>query len=187
MEIIEQNFLQHIETATNYKELIEPASKTAEKILECLNNNGKILLCGNGGSAADANHLAAEFINRYKKDRNPIPAISLSANPSNITATGNDYSFDFVFSKQIEALGNKDDVLIAISTSGKSKNIIEALKSAEKKGIYTVLFTGNNDSDATKICNLAIKVPSTETPRIQEIHLILYHSICEIVEEKFSE
>lgn len=180
----EKNFENHLKVASDNSNLIESASKAAEKILESINAGGKILICGNGGSASDANHLAAEFINKYKKDRKPLPAISLAANPSNITAIGNDYSFDLVFSKQVQAIGNKGDVLIAISTSGKSQNILEAIKIAKTKGLFTILFTGNNSEEATTISDLVLGVPSDDTPRIQEIHLILYHSICEIIEDQ---
>jgi D-sedoheptulose 7-phosphate isomerase len=181
-ETAERNFEEHIRLASACSELALPASEAAAKIKECLKNGGKIMICGNGGSAADANHLAAEFINRYRKERESLAAISLAANTSALTATGNDYSFDRVFSRQVEGLGRKGDILIAISTSGKSANITAALKAAAKKGIFTILFTGNAETEATGAAGLCIKVPSQDTPRIQEMHLVLFHSICEMVE-----
>ena len=184
---IEKNFSEHLEVVTEFSSLVEPTGKVAEKIIESFKNGGKVLICGNGGSAADSNHLAAEFINRYKKDRAPLPAISLVDNSSNLTSIGNDYSFDLVFSKQVEALATENDILICISTSGNSKNILEALKKAKEKKVFTILFTGKSGGEAASKCDLVLKVPSDNTPRIQEIHLILYHSICELVEEEFSE
>lgn len=182
--VIEHNFLQHLQVASMYGPCVDPASEAAQKIVQCLRSGGKILICGNGGSASDANHLAAEFINRYLKDRAPLPAVSLASNPSNLTSTGNDYSFDLVFSKQVEALGNRGDILIAISTSGKSKNIIAALRAAREKKIHSILFTGNAKTESSRLADTLIPVPSSQTPRIQELHLILYHCICEIAESE---
>ena len=180
-----KNFKEHHSVLEKTEATFQATEKTAEKIISCFKNNGKLLICGNGGSASDSNHLAAEFVNKYMKDRKPLPAISLAANTSNITAIGNDYSFDYTFSKQVEALGNGNDVLICISTSGKSKNIIEALKTAKKKKIFAVLFTGSSKTQAGELADIVIAVPSTSSPRILEMHLLLYHCICEIVESEF--
>ena len=151
-----------------------------------LSRGGKILLCGNGGSAADAQHLAAEFLVRLdpKRNRNPIPAMSLATDISTILACGNDFSFNKVFSRNLEALGNKNDILIAISTSGKSKNILEVLKTAKRKNIYSIGFYGNNGGTAKKITNLNLIVKSKNTARIQETHILLGHYIFGQVEEK---
>src|SRR3989339_1637342 len=123
--------------------ITESAEGACRKIAQCLRDGGKLLICGNGGSAADSNHLAAEFINRYAKERRPLGAISLAANASNITSIANDYSFEEVFSKQVSALAGKGDILIAISTSGKSPNILAAINAAKAKGVFSILFTGN--------------------------------------------
>ena len=155
-------------------------------IFEKLSQGGKILLCGNGGSAADAQHLAAEFLVRLnpKINRMPIPAISLATDVSTILACGNDYSFNKVFSRNLEALGAKNDILIVISTSGKSKNILEVLKTAKKKKIYSIGFFGNDGGDAKKITNLSLIVKSTNVARIQETHILLGHYIFDQVENK---
>jgi D-sedoheptulose 7-phosphate isomerase len=187
MKIIENNFSEHQKVLADSLNLSPIIVKTAQKILDCIKNGGKILICGNGGSAADSNHLAAEFINKYLINRLPLPAISLTSNQSNLTSIGNDYSFDLVFSKQVDALGKSGDILIAISTSGLSKNILEAIKSAKKKSMFSIIFTGNKTTEASKISDLAIHVPSQSTPRIQEIHLLIYHCICEIVERELFE
>lgn len=186
-KIIKENFSAHlaaVNASASDRNLILSCEQAAEKIIECFRRGGKLIICGNGGSAADANHLAAEFINRYTNDRAPLPAISLAANPSNITSIGNDYSFDMVFSKQVEALGREGDILIAISTSGSSKNIIEAIRAAKRKSVYSILFTGSRKTPACEIADLVVAVPSAETPRIQEMHILLFHCICGIVESE---
>ena len=154
----------------------------ADMILAALKSKNKILLCGNGGSASDSNHLAAEFISKFKKERKSLPAISLSANNSIITAIANDYSFENVFSRQIEGLADKNDILIGISTSGKSKNILKAFKQAKKQGVKTIFLTGKNKSGAD--VDLEINAPSEITAEIQEMHIALGHIIVELVENK---
>ena len=157
-----------------------------EIIFKKLSLGGKILMCGNGGSAADAQHLAAEFLVRLdpKRNRNPIPAMSLATDVSTILACGNDFSFNKVFSRNLEALGGKNDILIAISTSGKSKNILEALKVAKRKNIFSVGFYGNNGGYAKKNTNLNLIVKSNNTARIQETHILLGHYIFSEIERK---
>ncbi len=157
-----------------------------EIIFKKLSLGGKILICGNGGSAADAQHLAAEFLVRLdpKRNRNPIPAMSLATDVSTILACGNDFSFNKVFSRNLEALGGKNDILIAISTSGKSKNILEALKVAKRKNIFSVGFYGNNGGYAKKNTNLNLIVKSNNTARIQETHILLGHYIFSEIERK---
>ena len=148
---------------------------------------GKIFLCGNGGSAADAQHLAAEFLVRLdpKRNRRPIPAISLATDISTITACGNDFSFNKIFSRNLEALGSRNDVLIVISTSGKSRNILEVLKIASKKKIYSIGFLGKNGGEAKKYSDLSLVIKGSSVARIQEAHILLGHYIFEHVEKKF--
>jgi len=148
-----------------------------------ISKNGKILIFGNGGSAADAQHLAAELVNRFKKERAPLPAIALTTDTSILTAIANDYSFSKVFSKQILALGKKGDIALGISTSGKSLNVIEALKVAKELGLYTVGLSGGDGGLMKDLCDYLILVPSRETPRIQEGHLLFLHIFSELLEE----
>jgi len=162
----------------------------SEKIMEVvylakkvISKNGKILIFGNGGSAADAQHLAAELVNRFKKERSPMPAIALTTDTSILTAVANDYDFSEVFSKQILALGKKGDIALGISTSGKSANVISALKVAKKLGMYTVGLSGGDGGLMKELCDYLILVPSYETPRIQEGHLLFLHVFSELLEE----
>lgn len=156
-----------------------------KKIHKKLVKGGKILFCGNGGSAADSQHLAAEFVVRLRPhiNRNPIPALTLAQDTSTITACGNDYSFDDIFLRPFQALVKKNDVLICISTSGNSKNILKVLKEAKKKNIYSVCFLGKDGGKAKKISNKSLVVPSNNTARIQECHIFLGHFILENVED----
>ena len=174
-------FNKRIENFKKLNELSSNVELMAKLIKETFENKNKILLCGNGGSASDCNHIAAEFISRFQKERKSLPAISLCANNSIITAIANDYSFDEVFSRQIEGLGNKNDILIAISTSGKSKNVIKALEVAKKQSLKTILLTGQNKTNLN--VDLEINAPSNITCEIQEMHIALAHVVCEIVEK----
>jgi D-sedoheptulose 7-phosphate isomerase len=155
----------------------------AMRIVESLERGGKVFFFGNGGSAADAQHLAAEFTGRYLKERRALPAIALNANTSSLTGIGNDYGFDQVFARQIEALGRDGDVAVGISTSGNSCNVIQALTAARAKGMFCVAFTGASGTRIESVADCTIRIPSTETPRIQECHILTGHIICEIVEE----
>ena len=175
-------FNQRIENFKKLNEMQEVILKACEIIKTALDNGNKILLCGNGGSASDCNHIAAEFISRFQKERKSLPAISLSANNSIITAIANDYDFEKVFSRQIEGLGNKNDVLITISTSGKSKNILAAIEQAKKQDLKVIFLTGKKPTN-TEV-SLEINVPSEITCEIQEMHIALAHVICEIVEKE---
>lgn len=157
--------------------------KVALRIVDSLRFGGKLFFLGNGGSAADAQHLAAEFTGRYLKERAALPALALTVNTSSVTATGNDYGFDFVFARQLEALGNKGDVAVGISTSGNSRNVVRAIETAKLKSIYTVALTGASGGLLSKIADCTICIPSEETPRIQECHILVGHIICEIVEQ----
>ncbi|MCD6219303.1 D-sedoheptulose 7-phosphate isomerase [Candidatus Calescamantes bacterium] len=165
------------------KKLIETVSRIIDEIVSALRRGRKILLCGNGGSAADAQHFSAELVGKFRKIREALPAISLTVNTSILTSIGNDFSFDDVFKRQVEAIGKEGDLLIAISTSGNSKNVIEAVKQAKKMDIFTIGFTGKDGGKLAEICDLVVKVPSSNTPRIQEMHITLFHAICGIVEE----
>jgi len=148
-----------------------------------ISQGNKILIFGNGGSAADSQHLAAELVNRFKKDRNPLPAIALTTDTSILTAVGNDYDFSEIFVKQILALGKKGDIALGISTSGKSENVIKALKVAKEKGLYTVGLSGGSGGLMKDYCDYLILVPSEETPRIQEGHLLFLHIFAELLED----
>jgi len=161
----------------------EAAENISQALVACLKRGNKIMLAGNGGSAAEATHIAAEFTGRYKKERNGLPAISLASDMAAITAIGNDYGFEKIFSRQIEALGTKGDVLILLSTSGNSQNLINAIEKAKKLSIGTVALLGKEGGTMKGKCDHEIIVQSDNTPRIQEAHLAIMHSICEKVEE----
>jgi len=163
----------------NFRELVGQA---ALQIVEALRAGGKLLCCGNGGSAADAQHIAAEFTGRYLKERRALPALALNANTSSLTAIGNDYGFDLVFARQLEALGKEGDVLLGISTSGNSRNVLRAMEVAKEKSIYTIALTGSGGK-MKDLADCAICIPSDQTPRIQECHILTGHIICEIAEE----
>ena len=184
--ILEKSINDNIKLKLQLSNLKSDIDKSINIICESLKNKGKIIFCGNGGSAADAQHLVAELLIRLKptKNRKSLPAISLALDTSTLTACGNDYNFDYIFSRPLESLGNKEDVLIAISTSGNSKNIINALKVAKKKGIKSIGFLGNSGGKSKKLCNISLVAPSKETARIQECHIFLGHHILEMVENK---
>ncbi|XRO75820.1 D-sedoheptulose 7-phosphate isomerase [Methanocaldococcus sp. 28A] len=162
----------------------ENLKKAIEIILEALKNGNKILICGNGGSAADAQHFAAEIVGRFKLERKGLPAIALTTDTSILTAIGNDYGFKKIFERQVEALGKKGDVLIGISTSGNSENVIRAVNKAKEMKIYTIGLLGKGGGNLKDIVDLALIVPSNDTARIQECHLTIYHVICEEVEKR---
>lgn len=169
------------------QEFIKNEAEKIEKVInlakEVILKGGKILIFGNGGSAADAQHLAAELVNRFKKERKPLPAIALTTDTSILTAISNDYDFSQVFSKQILALGKKGDMALGISTSGNSKNVVLGLKVARELGLYTVGLTGKDGGLMKNYCDYLICVPSTETPRIQEGHLLFIHIFSELLED----
>jgi D-sedoheptulose 7-phosphate isomerase len=155
------------------------------EIVNCFRNGGKLLFCGNVGSAADAQHLAAEFSGRFYTDREPLDAEALHVNTSYLTAVANDYSYNEVYARIVKAKGKKGDILIGLSTSGNSANIVEALKVAKERGLIIVGFTGESGGKMKDYCDYLINIPSTDTPRIQECHITLGHIICQLVEEKF--
>lgn len=154
----------------------------AQKIVSAFNNDRKLMICGNGGSAADAQHLAAEFVNRFILERPPLPALALTTDTSILTSIGNDYSFEEVFSKQIKALGQEGDVLLAISTSGNSANVLAAVKAARKQGIYAAGLFGNDGGKLADMVDLALVVRHSLTPRIQEVHIFCGHIVCQLVD-----
>ena len=155
----------------------------ADLIIESLKKGGKVILFGNGGSAADAQHIAAEFIGRFKKDRTALAAISLTTNTSVLTSLANDYGYEVVFAKQIEALGQKNDIAIGISTSGKAKNVALGIKQARKNGLKTIALTGGDGGELAKLADVSFVVPSPITARVQEAHITIGHIICELVEQ----
>ncbi|UCG77301.1 MAG: D-sedoheptulose 7-phosphate isomerase [Nitrospirota bacterium] len=164
---------------SHYQDII----KLARSIAEAFNNGKKILIFGNGGSGTDASHIAAEFVNRFKKDRPSLPAISLNTDTAVITSIANDYDFSDIFSKQIKGLGAEGDIALGITTSGNSKNVIKAIDVAKKKKLITAVFTGQKGKKFASRADHQLVVPSTDTPRIQETHITLGHIICELVEE----
>jgi D-sedoheptulose 7-phosphate isomerase len=157
----------------------------SQMVIECLKKGGKVILFGNGGSASDSQHLAAELVGRYQKERQGLPAIALTTNTSVITAIANDYGYEAVFARQLEALGQKNDLVIGISTSGKAKNVAGGIKQARKMGLKTIAFTGGDGGELAKLSDVALVVPSLVTARIQEAHIVVGHIICDLVEKNF--
>lgn len=187
LEFIQEEVSSHLKLVKKSftENTLEKIIMVAGLIVKCIKNGGKILLCGNGGSCADCQHFAGEMVNKFKKNRNPLPFISLTTDTSIITSIGNDFSFEEIFSKQIKAIGRKGDILICFSTSGESKNIIEAAKEAKLKKITVISLTGNTPNTLEKFSDFVISVPSKETYKIQQVHLIIYHLLCSLIENEF--
>lgn len=164
--------------------LLQVIEQVVDVTVAAFNNGNKVLFCGNGGSAADAQHLAAEFSGRFYTDRDPLPSEALHCNTSYLTAVANDYGYDVVYSRMVKGLGKKGDVLIGLSTSGNSTNILNALDVAKEIGMITVCFTGETGGKMKDKCDYLINVPSNDTPRIQESHIMIGHIICQLTEEK---
>jgi D-sedoheptulose 7-phosphate isomerase len=159
--------------------------KTAiEWIIKAMRTGNKLMICGNGGSAADAQHMAAEFVNRFLLNRPPLPALALSTDSSILTSVGNDFSFDQIFEKQVQALGKENDILLGISTSGNSPNIIRAVEAAKEKDILSIVLTGGSGGKLIDLADLTLNVPSSRTPHIQEAHIWAVHCICQLVDEE---
>jgi D-sedoheptulose 7-phosphate isomerase len=175
----------HIETVKKMEKLLPDIISAAELCLASLKDGGKIMLCGNGGSAADSQHIAAELSGRFKKERKPLAGIALTTDTSALTAIGNDYGFEQIFSRQVEALAKEEDTLIAISTSGNSKNVINAIESAKKIGCKIITLTGKNGGKMKNLGDVNIVIPSNDTPRIQEMHIMVGHMICAFIDEYF--
>ncbi len=165
--------------------LLKTIAASVDVIVNSFLNGNRVYFCGNGGSAADAQHLAAEFSGRFYSDRKALPAEALHCNTSYLTAVANDYSFDDIYSRLIDGIGEQDDVLIGLSTSGNSPNIIKAFETARKKDMITIGFTGESGGRMKPLCDHLINIPSTDTPRIQESHIMVGHIICQLVEEKY--
>lgn len=165
--------------------LLQTTDAIVELIVKAFQNGNSVYFCGNGGSAADAQHLAAEFSGRFYKDRKALPAEALHCNTSYLTAVANDYSFDLIYARLIQGLGKPGDVLIGLSTSGNSKNVIQAFETAKEKSMATIGFTGSTGGAMKPFSDYLINIPSTDTPRIQECHILLGHIICQLVEEKY--
>lgn len=161
---------------------MDSVAAVAQRCIAVLSNGHKIMLAGNGGSAADAQHLAAEFVSRFNFDRPGLPGIALTTDTSILTAVGNDYGYEELFARQIAALGSSGDLFIAISTSGRSKNILAALRECRKRDIITVGLTGGSGGDMLHLCDYCLRMPSNETPKIQEGHIVIGHIVCGIVE-----
>ena len=185
-EIILNEFDEHIKAANSLKHLTEEVAKAAKICIESLKLGGKILLCGNGGSASDAQHIAAELVGRFQLPRKGLSAIALTANTSNLTSIGNDFGFNYIFDRQIEALAGENDVVIGISTSGNSENIINALKAASKLSCKTIGLTGQKGGIMNQICDVTLTAPSNNTPRIQEMHILIGHTICFLIDQQFA-
>lgn len=167
------------------EDLLQTVQNAAGIIVSCLKKGGRLYFCGNGGSAADAQHLAAEFSGRFYKDRQALPAEALHVNTSYLTSVGNDYGFDMVYSRLVEGIMQKDDILIGLSTSGNSANIVKAFEAAKAKGITTIGFTGVTGGVLKSVTDYLINVPSADTPRIQEAHILIGHIICQMAEEHY--
>ena len=165
-----------------FEEQAEAVVAIARQMAVCLAKGGKILFCGNGGSAADSQHLAAEFVNRFKLERPPLPAIALTTDTSILTAIGNDYGFDQVFLKQVQALGKAGDMLVGLTTSGGSPNVLHALREARRRGLTSVALTGRNTSEAAPLSDWVLAVPTTDTPVVQEVHIAAGHMLCHLVD-----
>lgn len=189
--MFEETVIDRIKQSIEMKEkvlrdndLVKRIDLISQTIINAYKSNKKVILFGNGGSAADAQHLAAELMNKFYFDRKSLPAIALTVNTSILTAIGNDYSFEQIFSKQLEGISEKGDIAIGISTSGNSKNVIEGLKLAKKNKLFTVGFTGKDRGKINNIVDVCINIPSDDTPRIQEGHIMVGHIICEIIEKE---
>jgi D-sedoheptulose 7-phosphate isomerase len=183
--MIEKAIRQSIEVKQKLLEnnlLLQTLQQAGEAIIETFRKDGKVLFCGNGGSAADAQHLAAELSGRFYYDRPPLFAEALHVNTSYLTAVANDYAFDKVYSRLVEAKGRKGDALIALSTSGNSPNVVKAIQTANAIGMTTIGFTGADGGQMKNLCNHLLNIPSSDTPRIQEAHILLGHILCEIIE-----
>ena len=185
--IIQEEFKNHIKTSQKSMENLSTDIEIAAKIcIKALKNDGKIILFGNGGSAADAQHIAAELVSRYKTERQALAAIALTTDTSILTAIGNDYGYEKIFSRQIEALAKPGDVVIGISTGGTSKNVINALIKASQQKCKTIGLSGRDGGEFNNLCNVNLVVPSNDTPRIQEMHIFIGHTICHLLDQQFT-
>jgi D-sedoheptulose 7-phosphate isomerase len=185
--IIENEFAEHLKVAQTMSSLTDRVEIATQLCIDSLKNSGKILIFGNGGSAADAQHIAAEMVGRYKVERKGLPAIALTTDTSALTSIGNDYGYNHVFDRQVEALANKGDVVIGISTGGSSGNVISALKLAKEMGCKTIGFSGRDGGEMNALCSVNLVVPAEDTPRIQEMHIVIGHTICHLIDQAFKD
>lgn len=184
--VIQEEFASHLQTIQKVMQTMSKPLEEASKIaVETLKAGNKILFFGNGGSAADAQHLAAELTGRYKSERKGLPGIALTTDTSALTAIGNDYGYDIIFSRQVEALAQKGDLLLGISTSGNSKNVINAFQVGRELGCKIIGFSGNDGGEMNEYCDVNLVVPSNNTPRIQEMHILFGHTLCQIIDNAF--
>lgn len=182
-KIVEEILAENLKVAETFvRDNLQGLILVAEKIALAFTSDRKLMLCGNGGSAAHAQHIAAEFVNRYSLERPPLPAVALTTDTSVITSIGTDYSFSDIFSKQVKALGMEGDVLLALSTSGNSENVLAAVKYARNQGIYTVAFTGGDTPQLARMVDTALVAKSQSTPRVQEAHILGGHVLCHLVD-----
>jgi D-sedoheptulose 7-phosphate isomerase len=184
MSHLQRAIEEAIVTLRGLSALEEPLERAAQLVAGCLTSGKKLLVCGNGGSASDATHLATEFLCRFQNDRRPYPAVSLTANGEFMTAVCNDYHADEIFARQVWGLAEKGDVLLVITTSGKSKNVVRALEEARRKGVESIAFLGRDGGFTKGLATIDLIVPGTTTARIQEAQKVLYHVLCELVDEK---
>lgn len=186
LEVVNQHFSESIQTKITAADQLGPAiTKAAELMSQALINNKKILCCGNGGSAGDSQHFSSELLNRYERERPSLPAIALTTDTSTLTSIANDYSYNEVFSKQIRALGQEGDILLAISTSGNSANVLEAIKAAHARGMHVVALSGKNGGQMANLYkpgDVEIRIPADKTARIQECHLVVIHCLCDLID-----
>ncbi len=181
--IIQNELDSHLKTAKQMTALVDKIEEAAKLCINGLKNGGKILIFGNGGSAADAQHIAAELVGCYKIKRKGLPAIALTTDTSALTSIGNDYGYEYIFSRQIQALANKGDIAIGISTSGNSQNVINALKLAQENGCKTITFSGGKGGIMNALSDVSLVVASADTPRIQEMHILIGHMLCHLIEQ----
>jgi len=184
--IIKHEINAHIIVAEQMHSLTDDIAKISSLCVDSIRSGGKILVFGNGGSAADAQHIAAELVGRYKSERKGLPAVALTTDTSALTSIGNDFGYEQIFQRQVEALAKPEDVVIGISTSGNSLNVISALNLSKKIGCKTIGLSGNDGGDMNKICDVNIVVPASDTPRIQEMHILIGHTLCQLIEQSLT-
>jgi len=184
-DTIQNEFNEHIKVSNLLHNLTGQVTTAAQICINCLKNSGKILIFGNGGSASDAQHIAAELVGRYKTTRKGLSAIALSTDTSILTSIGNDFGYKHIFSRQVEALANTGDVVIGISTSGRSENVINALKQASELNCHTIGLSGQDGGEMNNLCDINLVIPSEDTPRIQEMHIVIGHTICHLIDQEF--
>ena len=185
-DIIEHEINAHIIVAEQMHNLSDDIAKISSICIDSIRSSGKVLIFGNGGSAADAQHIAAELVGRYKSERKGLPAVALTTDTSALTSIGNDFGFDQIFQRQVEALAKPEDVVIGISTSGNSLNVVSALRLSKKMGCKIIGLSGNDGGDMNTICDVNIVVPASDTPRIQEMHILIGHTLCQLIEKSLT-